>query len=324
MGIQIDDGEFTRLHNDILEKLALARLTASEFRCLMFLFRSTYGWQKKEDTISLSQWATGTGTDPEKRHNMLRTLQGLVAKRVIYSIPNGNNKPATWGFNKYFDEWDSSLFDATVITSDNSEQTVMPPDNTSVISQDNKTVITGDNHKIKKERLKKEGENAPARIASPREPASKDVRFKSPHLDLRHFVNGYIPPGAGVNAVEVYYERFSINQDAARLNAIKEDDLNRLCPDLAKLREVIVAYSRTTFQPGNVQLILDWYSGGIPDKHKPPGQSSNTNGAMSEAKRNALVTRAKTAQANIRTAEYTGTPVNPQWQKDIDAARGLT
>lgn len=155
-------------------------------------------------------------------------------------------------------------------------------------------------------------------------PARKVVHYKSPHLDPRHFVNGYIPPGAGVNAVEVYYERFSINQDAARLNAIKEDDLSRLCPDLDKLRSVIVAYSRTTFQPGNVQLILDWYSGGIPEKHKPPGQSSNTNGAMSEAKRNALITRAKTAQANIRTAEYTGTAVNPQWHKDIDAARGLT
>lgn len=165
------------------------------------------------------------------------------------------------------------------------------------------------------------GESAPARIASPREPASKELRHKSPHLDPRHFVNGYIPPGAGVNAVEVYYERFSINQDAARLNAIKEDDLNRLCPDLDKLRSVIVAYSRTTFQPGNVQLILDWYSGGIPDKHKPPGQSSNTNGAMSEEKKNFLKVRANQARKSLESATKFKTGINPQWQQDIDAAK---
>jgi phage replication O-like protein O len=115
-GIQVDDGDFTRLHNTILEKLALARFTASEYRCLMFLFRSTYGWQKKEDVISLSQWAAGVGIDTEKRHNVLRTLQSLVTKRVIYTKPHG----------------------------------------TSVISPDNKTVISPDNHKRKKERLKKE------------------------------------------------------------------------------------------------------------------------------------------------------------------------
>lgn len=54
------------------------------------------------------------------------------------------------------------------------------------------------------------------------------------------------------------------------------------------------------------------------------GTGASPNDAMSEAKKNALITRAKTAQANIRTAEYTDTPVNPQWHKDIEAARGLT
>lgn len=49
----------------------------------------------------------------------------------------------------------------------------------------------------------------------------------------------------------------------------------------------------------------------------------NTNGAMSEAKKNAIIMRGKSAQQKIRTAEYTGTSVNPQWHKDIEAARGL-
>ena len=171
--IQIDDGEFTRLHNTILEKLALARFTASEYRCLMFLFRATYGWQKKEDVISLSQWAAGVGIDPEKkRHNVLRTLQSLVAKRVVCTKSHGNNHAATWGFNKHFAEWDASLFQETVISPDNKtvmpqdnslDATVITQDNTSVISPDNKTVISPDNHKRKKEILKKKDSSARAR-----------------------------------------------------------------------------------------------------------------------------------------------------------------
>jgi len=189
MSIQIDDGEFTRLHNTIFEKLAVARFTASEYRCLFFLFRTTYGWQKKEDAISLSQWAKGTGIDPEKRANVLRTLRGLVAKRVIYTKSNGNNHMATWGFNKHFEQWDASLFHETVITQDNREQpsvittdnttvitqdnselpsviakdnselpSVIAKDNSTVISHDNETVITADNHKRKKETIKESRE----------------------------------------------------------------------------------------------------------------------------------------------------------------------
>jgi len=179
-GVQVDDGEFTRLHNTILDKLALARLAASEYRCLMFLFRMTYGWQKKEDVISLSQWCKGTGIDTDKRHNALRTLNGLVAKRVIYCKSNGNNRAATWGFNKHFDQWDASLFVETVIDSDNSfdaenNTSVITPHNTSVISPDNSTVIkphntsviTGDNHKRnRKKELKKVKEKPRAKSRS--------------------------------------------------------------------------------------------------------------------------------------------------------------
>jgi phage replication O-like protein O len=145
-GIQIDDGEFTRLHNSILDKLAIARFTASEYRCLMFLFRSTYGWQKREDAISLSQWAAGVGIAPDKRHNVLRTLQALIAKHVICATSNGNNHSSTWRFNKHFEQWDPDLFDDTVIPQDSTS--VISPDNTeepTVISEDNTSVISPDN-----------------------------------------------------------------------------------------------------------------------------------------------------------------------------------
>lgn len=152
--IQIEKGKFARIHNDILSALAIARFTGSEYRCLLFLFRMTYGWQKKEDTISISQWATGIGIEFEKRHNAWRILQGLIEKRVIYARDNGNNRPMTWGFNKYTEQWDKSLFLETVISQDNSFETVISQDNTTVISGDNTTVIPQDNNKRKERKIK--------------------------------------------------------------------------------------------------------------------------------------------------------------------------
>lgn len=152
--IQIDEGGFARVHNDILSTLAVARFTGSEFRCLLFLLRMTYGWQKKEDAISVSQWAEGVGVEFEKRHNVWRTLQGLLEKNVIYARDNGNNRPKTWGFNKYIETWNESLFPQPVMPQDNSypvsqgKKTVMPQDNSlepTVMPQDNSTVMPGDN-----------------------------------------------------------------------------------------------------------------------------------------------------------------------------------
>lgn len=195
MSIQVDNGEFTRLHNVILEKLAVARLVASEYRCLMFLFRETYGWQRKEHDISMTAWARGVGIDPDKRQNVWRTLQGMIAKRVIYAKPNGNNRPMTWGFNKHFDEWDASLFEETVITQDNScaDETVITPDNsqsptvitddnTSVITQDNSTVITGDNTNIRRniytKKPKEKKKDIAADAASPPSPNGESEKPK--------------------------------------------------------------------------------------------------------------------------------------------------
>lgn len=173
MSIQIDNGEFTRIHNDILDGLAKAPFTALEYRCVFFLIRMTYGWQKKEDTISLSQWATGIGIDKSNRGNMLNTLNGLIAKGVIYTRSNGNNRPATWGLVKAYFEKPTVMqphnsideeFEQTVMPLDNS--TVMQPHNTAVISEHNsspETVMQPHNHKRKeiKERTTKKVKEKP-------------------------------------------------------------------------------------------------------------------------------------------------------------------
>lgn len=108
--------------------------------------------------------------------------------------------------------------------------------------------------------------------------AKKAVTLKSqsPHLPAGlRLPGGYIPAGDGQNSVQVYYERFSYGDPQARLNRPQEDDLSRMCPDLDRLREVITAYSRTGYRPGNIQLIIDWYRNGVP----AAGRSSSSKSA---------------------------------------------
>ncbi len=92
---------------------------------------------------------------------------------------------------------------------------------------------------------------------------------------------GYIPAGQGQNPVQVYYERFRFDNPEARLSAPQEDDLVRMCPDLSKLRQVVIAYSQAGHRPRNVKLILDWYTNGCPSA---PGAAGKTTPAAAKPK----------------------------------------
>lgn len=136
---------------------------------------------------------------------------------------------------------------------------------------------------------------AEATSYDPPEPSKPTVSVKparqqaplpeSPHFDGRKFVKGFIPAGKGATAVEVYYEAFSIRDNDARLTEPNEEDLINLCPDLDRLRTAVTAYRRSgNYRKGNLQLILDWYNGGVPS-HKP---TTYANGAAKPATATAL------------------------------------
>lgn len=125
--IQIDKGGYVRVHYAIFELLAKAPLRGQQFRCLMFLFRKTYGFNKKEESISLQQWADGTGM---RRQNVWRELQLLIKCNVIYMKSSGLKRPNIWGFNKRHETWNL--------------ESVITDDDKSVIAGDDKTVITDD------------------------------------------------------------------------------------------------------------------------------------------------------------------------------------
>jgi phage replication O-like protein O len=159
--IQVDDGDYTRIHNAILEALAKARLSGAEFRCVFFLLRKTYGWQKKEDKISLSQWETGTDT---KRSHLVAILNGLIEKNIIYRRLDEGQVPY-FGFNKYLETWrdigvdsdrgkrfDSEVLPDKVLLPE--QVTVTIEGNSTVTIAGNETVTIAGTHKRKKETIK--------------------------------------------------------------------------------------------------------------------------------------------------------------------------
>ncbi len=62
--------------NEIMEALAGIRISGEEWQCLCVIFRKTYGWHKKEDWISLSQFNLLTKL---KKPNIFRAIKKLYS-----------------------------------------------------------------------------------------------------------------------------------------------------------------------------------------------------------------------------------------------------
>lgn len=76
---QLEDG-YTRIANELLEALAMAKLTARQWAVLAVILRKTYGFNKKVDDMGLSQLAAATGI--AKPHVSV-ALRELEARNII-------------------------------------------------------------------------------------------------------------------------------------------------------------------------------------------------------------------------------------------------
>ena len=92
---ELSDGH-ARIANEIMDALACTYMSSYESQFIWYLFRKTYGWGKKEDTIALSQFSAGTGMH---RSHVSRTKKKLLSRRIVTQT---GNKIA---FNKYHNQW---------------------------------------------------------------------------------------------------------------------------------------------------------------------------------------------------------------------------
>lgn len=96
---QLENG-FVRLANEIYEALAKYRIPGEARQVLDFIIRKTYGWNKSEDVIPLSQFVNGTGL---KKATVCRAINKLVHLNLI--IKKDNAKGTSYKFNKNFEAW---------------------------------------------------------------------------------------------------------------------------------------------------------------------------------------------------------------------------
>jgi len=78
-GPQTEDG-YTQIANELLDALTRTRVPGEERQMFDFILRKTYGFNKKMDMISLSQFVTTTGV---KRQNVHSSLKSLFIKRIV-------------------------------------------------------------------------------------------------------------------------------------------------------------------------------------------------------------------------------------------------
>src|SRR3990167_4577653 len=88
---QLEDG-YIRIANEIVDKLISYRISGEEWQILLVVLRKTYGFHKKEDHISLSQFQKYTGL---KRPNVIRGIKKLVAKKILGSIKKDTTPSAS-------------------------------------------------------------------------------------------------------------------------------------------------------------------------------------------------------------------------------------
>jgi phage replication O-like protein O len=97
---QLEHG-YLRIANEIVDKLCSYRLSGEEWMILLTILRKTYGYQKKEDVISLSQFFKATGL---AKPSICRAINKLVKKKVISKKATGDSY--SYCFNKIFTTWE--------------------------------------------------------------------------------------------------------------------------------------------------------------------------------------------------------------------------
>lgn len=161
--IQVDNGEFTRVHNSILEVLSKLQVSSLELRIVLFILRKTYGFGKKTDVISLSQFES-CGSD---RRRIFDAIKKLIQLNIITRKKKGL-QTYEYGFNKYIEQWSPECFqprragngknfkNKTVDVNDTSDSidTSDVNDIGTVDVNDNGTSDVNDTHKRKKETIK--------------------------------------------------------------------------------------------------------------------------------------------------------------------------
>ncbi len=113
---QLENGH-TKIANELVEAFARVNFSAYESRILWAIFRKTYGWGKKTDRISYSQFEETTGID---RRHIGRAVLSLKARGIITC--EGSGYALQYGIQKDYERWDLTPIEAPKIDTDSGNE----------------------------------------------------------------------------------------------------------------------------------------------------------------------------------------------------------
>lgn len=154
---QYEDG-YTKIANEILESLAKTRIPGEARQIFDVILRKTYGYNKKEDSISLSQFYLATGI---LKQNICASLKQLKSMNLI--IQKDNKIANIYSINKDYSTWKSLSKKITplskkIIKNKETQQTQGLEVDNLIIQKDNdnEIIIQKDNESLSKKRPTKE------------------------------------------------------------------------------------------------------------------------------------------------------------------------
>src|SRR3990167_10488390 len=95
------DNGYTPIADEIVEALMMINLSGNEHRGLWFIFRKTYGFNKKTDWLSLSQFSKALFWDRRLIH---RAITKLKQKNMLVIQTDDRNR-LRYGFQKDYEKW---------------------------------------------------------------------------------------------------------------------------------------------------------------------------------------------------------------------------
>jgi len=101
---QTENG-YLKIANELVKHFCKLKLSGNDWLIVWAVLLKTYGWNKKQDMISLSQFQEITGLS---RPTVVRKIQRLVRYNVLGSIKGDTSTISTYWIVKDYDKWEPS------------------------------------------------------------------------------------------------------------------------------------------------------------------------------------------------------------------------
>ena len=105
---QVENG-YMKIANEIMDRLISYGLTGFELAIVLHILRKTYGYNKLEDEISISQFSRAIPRCSIR--TICSSLKRLQLLKLITLVKKGNSKKTSnlWSFNKDYDTWTTEV-----------------------------------------------------------------------------------------------------------------------------------------------------------------------------------------------------------------------